>query len=109
MPGTVAKSQSKVKSVGKQTLVTAFYCQTCLILETQEVEYVEQGWVISILSTGAIYGKHISVRGTDKGTCGIISIADVCSGEGFPQGTLVPVCKGVDDLMKMSHFACQII
>lgn len=26
-----------------------------------------------------------------------------------PRDTLAPVCEGVDDLMKMSHFACQII
>lgn len=40
---------------------------------------------------------------------GFIFIADGWTEGRLPRDTLAPVCEGVDDLMKMSHFTCQII
>lgn len=68
-------------------------------------------WLLIHLVAGMFLvslGKTYSGSGS-KRHAGFICAADVCGGEQFPQDTLAPVCEGVDDLMKTSHFVCQII
>ena len=68
------------------------------------------GWFSAPSAGNVSLDKGADIRNKKKmGYGGLVSVADVWREEGFPRDTLAPVSVGVDDLMKTSHFACQII
>lgn len=54
-------------------------------------------------------GKCSGGGSADKGACRLHLYSWCLEWERSPQDALAPVCEGVDGLMKMSRFSCQIV